>query len=285
MILVLGATGTTGGEVARQLVAAGRRPRLLVRDVEKARAAYADRAELVQGDLDRPESLDAAMRGVEKLYLVSAGTKLVELESNAIDAAKRAGVGHVVKLSVLGADAPTIEFGRWHAAAERKLVESGLAWTMLRCGNFMTNSLAWAETVRAQGAFYQPTATGRWSAIDPADIGAVAVAALTAPGHEGKAYELTGPESMDGAGYAAVLSTVLGRPVSFVDVPPEAAKAAMLEGGMPPGYVDALLDLLAAMKGGRFDRVTDEVGRLAGRKPGTFEAWARRHAAAFGGSA
>jgi uncharacterized protein YbjT (DUF2867 family) len=154
---------------------------------------------------------------------------------------------------------------------------------MLRPVNFMTNSLGWAETVRTQSAFYQPTGTGRWTVIDPADIGAVAVAALTTGGHEGKAYEHTGPASMDGAGYAAVLSTVLGRPVSFVDVPPEAAKAAMLQGGMPADYVDAVIDLLAVMKTGRFDRVTNEVERVTGRKPGTFEAWARRNAAAFGG--
>lgn len=280
MILVLGATGHTGGEVARQLIAAGHRPRLLVRNPAKARA-FEGQADLVQGDLDRPDSLDAAMRGVDHLYLVSAGADLVRVEANAVDAAKRAGVQHVVKLSVLGADQPAIAFARWHAASERHLMDSGLGWTMLRPGNFMTNALGWADTIKSQGAFYQPTGAGRWAAIDPVEIGAVAVRALTEPGHEGQAYPLTGPESMDAAGYAAVLADVLGTPVAFVDVPPEAARAGMLESGMPAAYVDALLDLLAAMKAGHADGVTPTVEQVTGRPAGTFAAWARRHAAAF----
>lgn len=280
MILVLGATGTTGGEVARQLIAAGERPRLLVRSPERARA-YGGQAELATGDLDRPDTLRAAMQGVEQVYLVSTGTDLVALERNVVDAAKASGVRHVVKLSVLGADDPQIAFARWHAESERYLRDSGLAWTMLRPGNFMTNTLGWAPTIKAQGAVYQPTGTGRWAAIDPADIGAVAVRALTTGGHEGQAYAMTGPESMDGAGYAAVLSKVLGKPVQFVDVPPEAARAAMLEGGMPPAYVDSLLDLLAAMRAGHTDVVLPTVPQLLGRPAGTFEDWARRHLAAF----
>ena len=280
MILVLGATGTTGGEVARQLIAAGERPRLLVRSPEKARD-FQGKADIVTGDLDDAGSLRAAMRGADHMYLVSAGTELVKLEGNAVDAAVQAGVRHVVKLSVIGAEDPQFTFARWHRASEEKLMRSGLGWTMLRPGNFMTNALGWAPTISAQGAIYQPTGTGRWAAIDPADIGAVAVAALTTKGHEGKGYAITGPASMDGAGYAAVLARVLGKPVQFVDVPPDAAKKAMLESGMPPAYVDALLELLAAMKAGKTDAVTNTVEQVLGRKPATFESWARRHAAAF----
>jgi uncharacterized protein YbjT (DUF2867 family) len=280
MILVLGATGTTGGEVARQLIAAGQRPRLLVRNPQKARE-FQGKAEVVQGDLDRPDSLTAAMKGIERLYLVSAGSEIATLEGNAIDAAKRAGVRHVVKLSVIGAENPVLTFSKWHAKSEKRLMDSGLKWTMLRPGNFMTNSLAWAETIKTQGAFYQPTGDGRWAAIDPVDIAAVAVKALTGTGHESKGYTLTGPESLNGAGYAAKLSSVLGKPVKFVDVPPEAARDVMLKSGMPPVYVDALLDLLAFMKAGKADLVTDTVEKVTERKAGTFEAWVRRNIAAF----
>ena len=282
MILVLGATGNVGGEVTRQLIAEGERPRVLVRTPAKA-GGFQGRAEVAQGDLEQPESLAAAMRGIDKLFLISSGANLTRLEANAIDAAARAGVQHVVKLSVLGADAPTFVFARWHAAAERRLVDSGLRWTMLRPGNFMTNSLLWAESVGREGKFYQPSGEGRWAAIDPADVGAVAVAALTTPGHEGKSYTLTGPESLSAAGYAQVLARVLGTPVAFVDVPPDAARQAMLAGGIPADYVEAVVDLNAAMKAGTLDAVTSEVERVAGRKAGTFEAWARRNAAAFRG--
>jgi len=280
MILVLGATGTTGGEVARQLIAAGERPRLLVRNPDKARE-FRGKAEIVQGDLDRPNSLLPAMRGIEQLYLVSAGTNGPELEAHAIDAATASGVRHVVKLSAIGADEPALIFAQWHAESERHLMSSGLQWTMLRPGNFMSNSLGWAETIRSEGAFYQPTGEGRWAAIDPADIAAVAVAALTATGHEGKAYTLTGPESLSAAEYAATLSSVLGTPVRFVDVPLEAARESMLRSGLPPVYVDALIDLNAAMRAGKTDVVTNAVEQVTGRKAGTFAAWARRNIAAF----
>lgn len=284
MILVLGATGTTGGEVARQLVAAGERPRLLVRSPDKARGqlgAIAERAELAQGDLDDPESLRRAMEGVDRLYLVSTGLDLARLEANAVDAAKAAGVRRVVKLSVLGADDPPFAFAREHQASEAHLRASGLAWTMLRPGNFASNALGWAPTVKAQGQFYQPSGEGRWAAIDPADIGAVAVRALVADGHEGRAYEMTGPESMDAAGYAAALSEAVGRPVRFVDVPEEAARGQMLGGGMPAAYVDALLELMRAMRANAFDRVAPGVEEALGRPATPFVGWARRNAAAF----
>lgn len=97
------------------------------------------------------------MSGADKVYLVSAAANDPELEGNAIDAAKKAGVKHVVKLSVAGADAPFEMFGKWHARLEARLRDSGLAWTMLRPEHFMSNALMWAETIRSQGAFYQPT--------------------------------------------------------------------------------------------------------------------------------
>ncbi len=280
MILVLGATGTTGGEVARQLIAAGARPRLLVRNPDKARAQQAQ-AEIVAGDLERPDSLAPAMNGIEKLYLVSGGGNGPQLEANAIDAAKKAGVKHVVKLSVIGADNPSMAIARWHAQSERYLMSSGLQWTMLRPVNFTTNSLSWATTIKAQGVFHQPTGDGKWAAIDPQDIGAVAAKALTTSGHEGKAYPLTGPESLSAAGYAAKLSAVLGKPVKFVDVSPEATRDGLLKARMPPAYADALLELYALMKANKVDLVTEAVPKLLGRKATPFEDWARRNASAF----
>jgi uncharacterized protein YbjT (DUF2867 family) len=265
MILVFGSTGTTGRGVARHLIAGGIKPRLLVRDPVKAKE-YAGKAEIVQGDLERPESLAAAMKGVEKMFLVSAGLNGSDLEIQAIDAARKAGVKHVVKLSVIGAESPVLTFSKWHAKVEKHL---------------MANAYMWADTIRAQGAFYMPTSSGRWAAVDPADIGAVAATALTSAGHEGKGYTLTGPESMNAAQYAAVLSSVLGKPVKFVDVPPEAARDAILKAGIPPAYVDAILDLYAVMKAGKADVVTDTVEKVTGKKAGTFEAWAKRNAAGF----
>jgi uncharacterized protein YbjT (DUF2867 family) len=280
MILVLGSTGTTGGEVARQLIAAGRQPRLLVRSAGKARE-FQNGAELVEGDLDRPESVEAAMKGVERMYLVSSGVRGRTQEIEAIDAAKRAGVEQVVKLSVFGADAPAFTIAKWHAEVEKHLIGSGLAWTMLRPVNFTTNALSWADSILSSGAFYQPTGDGRWAAIDPVDIGAVAVQALTGQGHAGKGYTLTGPEALSAAQYAQKISAAIGKPVTFVDVPPEAAHDQLLKTGMPTEYVDALLDLFAAMKAGKLGAVADGVERGAGKKPSSFDDWIRRNATAF----
>src|ERR1700730_2663989 len=117
MILVLGATGTTGREVARQLIAAGQKPRLLVRKPDKAREFHGN-SEIVQGDLDRPDSLAPAMKGVDQLYLMSVGASGPDLEANAIEGAKRGSVRHVVKLSVIGADNPVLIISKWHARYE-----------------------------------------------------------------------------------------------------------------------------------------------------------------------
>ena len=105
--------------------------------------------------------------------------------------------------------------------------------------------------------------------------------ALTTPGHEKKAYTLTGPESLSAAQYASKLESAIGKPVKFVDVPPAAAEDAMSKMGMPKAYVDALLELMAVMKAGKADVVTEDVQKVLGRKATSFEDWAKKNAAAF----
>ena len=177
---------------------------------------------------------------------------------------------------------PTINSAKWHAVAEARLRESGMAWTMLRPHFFMSNALhQWGPTIRTQGAFYQPTGEGRFAAIDPADIGASAVAALTGRGHEGKAYELSGPESLNAAQYAERISAAIGKPVRFVDIPPEGLRQGLIKAGLPPVLIAALLDLMACIKSGTLDFVASGVEQATGRKARSFEAWVQRQAAAF----
>jgi uncharacterized protein YbjT (DUF2867 family) len=281
MILVLGATGTTGGEVARQLIARGERPRLLVRNRAKA-AEFENGAEIVEGDLADTAAVQTALGGVEKIYLVSAGLDGFDQEIQVIDVAKAAGVRHIVKLSAIGADQPVLTFSQWHGRVENHLKDSGIGWTMLRPGSFMSNAiLFWAETIKTQGAFYQPTGDGRWASIAPEDIAAVAVLALTAGGHEGQGYTLTGDKAMNGEEYAAVLSEVLGKPIKFVDVPPDVAQQGMLMSGMPAEYAEAVMNLMLAMHAGHAEFVSDTFERLTGRKPMSFEDWVRKHIDAF----
>jgi (4-alkanoyl-5-oxo-2,5-dihydrofuran-3-yl)methyl phosphate reductase len=277
---VFGATGTTGGEVTRQLIQKGHKPRLVVRNPTKA-CAFAANAEIVLGDLSKPSSLDAAMKDVERLYLVSEAASGIDLEINAIDAAQRLGVKHVVKLSVVGVENPFEIFAEWHAKSEAHLRASGMQWTMVRPQHFMSNAFTWADTIRKEGAFYQPTGEGRWAAVDPADIGAVSVKALTEPGHEGKAYTLSGPESLSAAQYAEKLSAAIGKTVRFVDIPADAMRNRFVKVGMPSVLVDALMSLMAATKAGKLDAVSDGVQQVLARPPANFDDWSKRHAAAF----
>src|SRR5262249_45499806 len=122
MILVTGATGTVGSEVVRQLVAAGKKVRALARDTERAGKQLGAGVELVRGDLDRAETPEPALRGVERLYLLPPlDTQMVRLEEVAIAAAQRAGVRHVVKHSNMGADdEQAITLQRWHRAGEKR---------------------------------------------------------------------------------------------------------------------------------------------------------------------
>ncbi|MFN2531587.1 MAG: SDR family oxidoreductase [Pyrinomonadaceae bacterium] len=281
MILVLGSTGTTGREVARQLIAKGQTPRLFVRNREKA-AEFIGNAEVVEGDLRDQAAVQSALEGVEKAYLVSAGVEGFELEKKFIDAAQHAGVRHIVKLSVIGADNPVLTFSRWHANVEKYLMGSDLAWTMLRPGHFATNSIMfWADTIKKEQKFYQPTGDGRWPSIDPADIASVAVRALTAPNLQGKGYTLTGSKPMNGTEYAEVLSEVLGKRITFVDIPPDVAQQGMLMTGMPAEYVEGVMNLMSGTRAGKADFVTDTFEQLMGRKPTSFDDWARRNIAAF----
>lgn len=281
MILVTGSTGTTGGEVAKQLIAAGHKPRLLVRSPEKAKQ-FEGKAELVKGDLSDAASLTAAFKGIEKLYLVSAGLDGPAQEAKAIDAAKAAGVKHVVKLSVIGAEYEMISFGKWHRASEKKLEASGLAWTFVRPGNFMSNAMMWAGSIKKDGAVSAPVGEGKTANIDPVDIGAVAVKALTSSGHEGKAYTITGPVALTMQEQLDIIGKRIGKSLKFIDVPPEAAKKSMLEMHMPEGYVNALIELYAVMKANQASMVTNVVEEVTGRKAATFESWVDRHAGIFG---
>jgi len=284
VILVTGATGNTGSELVRLLAEVGAPARALVRSPEKADSIERLGLEAALGDFEQPDTLDAAMTGCDHLFLLSPPSPhQPEQERNAIDAAKRAGVGHVVALSVLGSSPDaSVAFGRWHGEIDRHLAESGLPHTLLLPSGFMQNFLASAQTVAEQGVLYGMTGETRVSYIDTRDVAAVAARVLTSPGHEGKAYALTGPEALSGDEVAERLSAATGRQVRYVDVPPDTFRA-LAGAGLPGWLVDRLIELNTMMAAGHAAGVTDEVATLLGRQPRTFEQFAAEHRAAFGG--
>lgn len=286
MILVTGGTGTTGGELLRRLSARGTPARALVRNAQRAAAlATLPGVELVEGDMARPETLVAALHGVSSAFLVSSSEPaMAEVQASFIDAARRAGVAHVVKLSGImpELDSP-FRFARMHGQIEKHLEASGMAYTHLRAGEFMSSYFRQVPNIVARGAMFLPMADARIASIDTGDIAEAALIALTLPGHEGKIYPLTGPEALTMAEVAAKLSAVTGKTIRYVDVAPEDAKKAQLAAGMPAYLVDALAELFAERRAGKESQVHADVATLLGRPAMSFNAFASRHAAVFRG--
>lgn len=282
-ILVTGATGTIGSQVVAALK--GRddvKVRAAVRSAAKAAGLTGGNVTPVDFEYDKPEQMKKAVEGVDRLFLVTPfAQNQVELATGLINAAKAAGVKHIVKLSALGADSePGIQLGRWHRAVEKAIEGSGLAWTFLRPNNFMENFLNYYPP-DASGNIYLPWGQGACSWVAGSDIAAVAAAALTGSGHEGKAYEPTGPEALTIGQAAAVIGEVSGRKISYVDVPEAAAHKAMSDMGMPKWMVDAMMELHAVDKAGYAAKVTGDVQRVTGRAPLRFAQFAQQHAAGW----
>ena len=277
MILVTGASGTVGSEVLKALGGKG----------AKVRAGYRTRphnipsgVESVALDFDDGDTVDAAVMGVETVFLLST---MVAHERNVVDAAKRAGVKRIVKLSVNNAHKEAFTFARWHRAIEKHIEGSGLAWTFLRPAGFMQNFFNYmGDTIRKQGAFYTATGTkGAGAHIDARDIGAAAAIVLTGQGHESKAYELTGSEVITYDQAAAILSRAVGREIKHVALTPDQFRQGALSMGMPAPYVDALVDLDRAYAEGALTDVTGTVKQLTGRDPIRFEQFAKDYAGKF----
>jgi uncharacterized protein YbjT (DUF2867 family) len=286
MILVTGATGLNGSELVRRLSAKGIPSRALVRNPAKAQPlASLPHVEVVEGDMARPESLTAALRGVERAMLISTSDPtMLEVQSIFIDAARKAGVKHVVKLSgiIPELDSP-FRFARMHGEIEKRLEASGMAFTHLRAGEFMHSYFRQAPSIVARGVLALPMGEARIASVDIGDIAEVAIAVLTTSGHEGKIYHLTGPEALTMAEVAEKLSAVTGKPIRYVDVPPEEARQARLAAGLPPYLAEGLDELFAERRKGKESRVWPTIQDVFGWTPTSFDEFASQNAAIFRG--
>ncbi len=283
MIVVTGSTGNVGNPLIKELAALGVPTRALVHTPEKLAAVELEGVEAMVCDFGTPETLDAALEGAERAFLLTpADLRQPEWEKNFVQAAQRAGVGHVVKQSVQGADADSpVRIARIHDECERLLEGSRMACTFIRPNLFMQTTLAFAAQVAADGRFYAPLAEAKTSMIDARDVAAVAARALTEEGHEGKVHELTGAEAISHREIAEKLSGVLGRPVEHVEVSFEDARGGMLDMGMPEWLADALLELFEVRQAGYTAGVTNTVVEITGREPRGYEEFARDYKEAF----
>lgn len=270
-ILVVGATGTVGSELVTQLAERGHKVRALVRDPAKARSLG---VEAIVADLARPETLPAAFAGIDRAFVIApAVPNLEELEVNAFAAAERAGVRHIVYLSNFGAGVFDDDLWRAHGANEQRLRAMRASWTILRPVRFMSHvPYGWAS-VRDAGKLIEPQGGRKVTMIDPRDIAAAAVLALTTSGHEGKVYELVG-EALTGAEMARDLSSVLGKPITFINASEEEARYELLRSGLPAPIAEKVLYYFGTLREGRWYE-TSTLRMLLGRTPRTYRAWLR----------
>lgn len=286
-ILVSGATGTIGREIVTAL-AAHEEARVLAGARDPGRAAeqlrHLPNVRAVELDLDRPETVATALTGVDKLAVVSPMTPaMAQQMSVLVAAARRAGVGHIVRSSLMGVDEPDpIVEADWHAAADAAVRQSGIPFTLLRPTQYFQNWLNFGnrERVSQQGAMFLPLGQSRVSSIDARDIGACAARVLLTPGteHHGRAYVLTGGESLTMDEVVQAMSQALGKTVRYVPVEEAQYRQGMLGAGIPEVIADAILGWFAYCRAGRADRVEPAVERLLGRKPIGLREFVRDHA-------
>jgi uncharacterized protein YbjT (DUF2867 family) len=207
----------------------------------------------------------------------------VELQRNALAAARAAGVTHVVKASAFAATAHSrAPIGRWHFQIEKELQESGMGWTILQPHHFMQNLLAQAGYVINDGALYSPSGDGRIPYVDARDVAAVAFATLTQSGHLGKTYVITGREAISYREAAEIIGAEIGKKLRFVDESPEQARARRVREGVPPAVIESILAIGAYQRaGGKTLTITCTVADLTGRPPRTVAQFVREHASVF----
>ncbi|MCB5180780.1 NAD(P)H-binding protein [Streptomyces antimicrobicus] len=269
-ILVTGGRGAVARGLTALLSERGIRFRLASREPGTPGAVHCD--------LTDPATFPAALDGVRSVFLYA--------EAAAIDAfakeAVAAGVEHVVLLSsasVLAEDAADSPLAASHLAVEEALLASPLTVTLLRPGAFATNARGWAHAVRSGTPVRLPYPGAYADPVHEADLCEAALAALTDPALAGRAYTLTGPQSLTFAAQLAILGGAIGRPVPYECVTPEEWKTGV-EGHIPGPYADALLAYWAAHDGLPVE-ITDDVRRLTGHPARTFQSWAEEHSAAF----
>ncbi|GAB2557402.1 NAD(P)H-binding protein [Nocardia heshunensis] len=281
MLLLTGATGNIGRELTRILDADGVDFRALVRDPDRAKSLPAH-AEPILGDLDDDAAVTRAMQGVTALFLLVPGVGLDHTRT-ALRAAEQAGVQRIVLISsahVLVDPLPAM--GSWHHERENLVRATGIPFTILRPGGYMSNALEWAPRIRTDDPILDPSGPGRFAPIDPADIAAVAARCLTEPGHTGASYHLTGPESLTIGDQVAILSRILDRDIKIREAAtPEEAVAARYPNGAPPRLAAAIVEGFALLRADTMGARTDTVAEILARPPRTFADWCVAHLDAF----
>ena len=270
VILVTGATGNVGRPLVETLLAAGHRVRALTRD--PSRAALPAGAEVVAGNLSGTADLAAVLDGVTAAHLITFGDDYAPLTNGAEIAAiaRKAGVERV---TVLRGDVGP-------SPLEEAVAASGLHWTALAPVEFMSNTLEWADAVRSAGVVRAGFAGMPSALVHDGDIAAVAATALTAGGHDGRAYWLTGPEALTPPEQVRTIAEVTGRPLRFVELTRDEVVAGWREQGYGPGDIEFFLAMRTNPPEAGYT-VLPTIQKVTGRAARTYRTWVTENRAAF----
>ncbi len=285
---IIGITGASGqlGRRVLELVAAAVDPSRVVaitRTPEKLGDLAPRGVESRRGDFAEPDTLDRAFAGVDRLLLISIddvrpGVRPT-LHGNAVAAAKRAGVRYVIYTSAIKPQHSPIQFLRDHGATEQIIADSGLAYTFLRNNFYMDVVLQNAAQALASGTIFSAAEGGATGYVSREDCARAAAAVLTATGHEGAVYDITGSEAWSQAAIAQALGDVVGRTIAYVPLTEDALRQGLLDHGLPPEVADFVVGIDRGVRLGALDVVSHAVERLTGTKPETLPEFLRRHQA------
>jgi uncharacterized protein YbjT (DUF2867 family) len=278
--LITGATGDVGSRVVELLLRRGDRPRVFVRDAHKARLRFGDRVDVFVGDLADPTALRVALEGVDELFLVNSGPEIAVRDEVAAKAAKAGGVKNLVKLSSMDVE-QGLAIGAWHERGEAAIRASGVPFTFVQPTGFMSNLLAWAPSIRAEGVVRASTGDGRRAFIHSDDIAAVATKVLTTGEYVGESLPITGPEALNFAEVTASIGAAIGKSLTFQPLSDEEARQRYSMVSSSTEETEAHVSLWRAIREGRLATVTATVERVLGRKPITFDQWLIENVVAF----
>lgn len=278
-ILVTGATGTIGSLLLPLLAEKGAEVRALTRN---AGAALPAGVELCVGNLTFALDLGYALDGVDVVFILTEGADLARKDALVAQIAAESGVKCIVKLSVLSASHGAKDpITQWHLAGESAIKTSGLAWTMLRPNAFMSNALNWAVSIAGAGCVEAPFMDRPTSCVDPLDIARVAAEVLTAPGHDGQHYNLTGPEPLSIRSQVGILADELGRPIEAAELTRQQAVERLSRFGMAQQMAEAVVAMFASAEDPRNAEISGDIESITGHRASTFRHWVRRNVDAF----
>jgi uncharacterized protein YbjT (DUF2867 family) len=272
-ILITGATGSVGSELAKQLAEKQIPFRALVRSLDQAEALKQLKgAELVKGDFKDELSVLKALKGIEQVFLLSNSSEDAEsLQSHFVDTAVKSNVKHLLKLSQFAANLNSpVRFLRYHAAVEEKIKRTGLQYTFLRPNLFMQGLLGFADAIKYQQKFFATAGEAKISLVDVRDIAAVAVERLITSKQDNKIYDITGPEAISHQEIAEALSEVLHKKIKYVNVSDDEMLGALVQFDFPEWQAAGLIEDYAHYARGEAAVISHAVQDVTGKSPRKF---------------